>query len=222
MASLPPLWQFEALCDQEGWPLSLWRKRMPQGLHRPDQIGHGAQPCAAYPVGPGIPDVRSLQEGIFSAPAPSPAWLPVQYRMVSASSCDGSHAPWRSRAAAWWRRQSGRGGRNLFWRCRQMQPVALKTPRRTPYTKGGVEGKGKTRAIVALVERGGNVRTFHVAHADKETVGGIVASNILRESRLHTDESHLYMQVGQRFAAHETVKHSAGEYARGDRSFKHG
>jgi len=99
---------------------------------------------------------------------------------------------------------------------RHDQPIALKTPRRTPYTKGGWKGKGKTRAIVALVERGDNVRSFHVAHADKETVGGIVASNILRESRLHTDESRLYSEVGQRFAAHETVKHSAGEYVRGD------
>jgi hypothetical protein len=35
-------------------------------------------------------------------------------------------------------------------------------------------------------------------------------------SRLHTDESNLYVKVGKEFAAHETVKHSAGEYVRGD------
>jgi len=99
---------------------------------------------------------------------------------------------------------------------RHDQPVALNKPRTTPYTKKGWKDKGKTRAIVALVERGGSVRTFHVAHADKVTVGGIVASNILRETRLHTDESRLYTEVGQLFAAHETVKHSAGEYVRGD------
>src|SRR6185437_9041064 len=69
---------------------------------------------------------------------------------------------------------------------------------------------------VALVERGGNVRTFHVAHADKVTVGKIVADNIARESRLHTDESRLYPEVGALFASHESVKHSAGEYVRGD------
>ena len=34
--------------------------------------------------------------------------------------------------------------------------------------------------------------------------------------RLHTDESKLYHEVGKEFAAHETVKHSAKEYARGD------
>ena len=39
--------------------------------------------------------------------------------------------------------------------------------------------------------------------------------NIARETRLHTDESRLYT-VGAEFAAHETVNHSAKEYARGD------
>ena len=33
---------------------------------------------------------------------------------------------------------------------------------------------------------------------------------------LHTDESKLYHRVGKEFAAHETVKHSRKEYARGD------
>lgn len=99
---------------------------------------------------------------------------------------------------------------------RHDQPVPLTKPRYSPYTKRGWKGKGKTRAIVALVERGGRVRTFHVAHADKVTVGNIVADNIASESRLHTDESPIYPTVGELFAAHETVKHSAGEYVRGD------
>ena len=38
------------------------------------------------------------------------------------------------------------------------------------------------RAIIALVERGGNVRTFHVPAADKDTVTKIVRENIGRES----------------------------------------
>jgi hypothetical protein len=72
------------------------------------------------------------------------------------------------------------------------------------------------RPIVALVERGGNVRTFHVAVADQATVQGIVTANILKESRLHTDESRLYHGADKHFASHETVKHSAKEYVRGD------
>jgi len=91
-----------------------------------------------------------------------------------------------------------------------------KTKRYTMPTKGGRSGPGGKRAIVALVERGGNVRTFHVPTADQVTVQGIVAANIAKESRLHTDESRLYHGMDQHFAAHETVKHSAKEYARGD------
>ncbi len=71
-----------------------------------------------------------------------------------------------------------------------------------------------TRPIVALVERGGSVRTFHVPVADQKTVEKIVTENIARESRLHTDESKLYFNASSMFAAHETVTHSHDEYVR--------
>lgn len=93
-------------------------------------------------------------------------------------------------------------------------PLTARTDGR-PFTKGGI-GTANKRAIVALVERGGSVRTFHVAEANRQTVEKIVRENVHPDSRLHTDESRLYPRVGKEFAAHETVKHSAGEYARGD------
>ena len=43
-----------------------------------------------------------------------------------------------------------------------------------------------------------------------------MAANIARETRIHTDESNLYNVAPWRFAKHETIKHSAYEYARGD------
>jgi hypothetical protein len=94
-------------------------------------------------------------------------------------------------------------------------------PRVSPQRKGrpykrGSRGPRDKRAIVSLVERGGNVRSFHVPVADANTVVGIVVDNIAKESRLHTDESRLYSFIGSQFATHETVKHSAKEYARGD------
>jgi transposase-like protein len=94
-------------------------------------------------------------------------------------------------------------------------------PRVSPQRKGrpyktGSRGPRDKRAIVSLVERGGNVRSFHIPVADADTVVGIVSDNIAKESRLHTDESRLYSFIGSQFAAHETVKHSAKEYARGD------
>ena len=99
-------------------------------------------------------------------------------------------------------------------------PVEMPRPRsrgRIPApTKGGRSGPADKRAIVALVERGGRVRTFHPAVADSASVSAIVRENIDRESRLHTDESRLYTKVGAEFIDHEKVRHSYGEYVRDD------
>ncbi|MEX0853391.1 MAG: IS1595 family transposase [Bauldia sp.] len=84
-----------------------------------------------------------------------------------------------------------------------------------PMSKRGRRGgPANKRAIVALVERGGEVRTFHVPTADKLSVTKIVTANVAREASLYTDESRLYGDVAAHVAAHETVKHSAGEYVR--------
>jgi len=78
-------------------------------------------------------------------------------------------------------------------------------------------GGAHKMAVVSLVDRdAGNVRSFHVPSCDAETVSKIVRGNVHRESRLHTDESRLYVGVGTEFAAHEAVRHAAKEYARGD------
>lgn len=91
----------------------------------------------------------------------------------------------------------------------------LRTDGKTPFkfkSRGGPSGK---RAVLGLIERGGNVRTFHVAQATKVNVAELVTDNVARESTLYTDESRLYTGMVDHFAAHESVKHSAGEYVRG-------
>lgn len=92
------------------------------------------------------------------------------------------------------------------------------TTRGRPFTKPNKKG-GKlrnSRPVVALVERGGRAKVFHVAVADKATVQRLVFENVHPASRLHTDESRLYVGSADVFASHETVKHSKGEYVRGD------
>lgn len=86
----------------------------------------------------------------------------------------------------------------------------------TTRTKRGKSGLSSKRAVVALVERGGEVRSFHPERADKVTVAKIVTENVAKETTLNTDESGLYKEVGPAFAKHETVKHTANEYVRGD------
>jgi transposase-like protein len=98
----------------------------------------------------------------------------------------------------------------------------LETPRklsrgRIPKpTKGGRTGPAQKRAIIALVERGGSVRSFHVENADKLTVNKIIAANVAREAVVYTDESRIYGDVAGMVAAHEKITHSLGEYVRGN------
>jgi transposase-like protein len=96
----------------------------------------------------------------------------------------------------------------------QDNPQPSKARRGRPYTKGGKSGPSGKRMVVALVERGGRVRSFNPATTDGGVVADIVRENIARESKLYTDESSFYRSVGEEFAEHETVKHSADEYVR--------
>jgi len=89
-----------------------------------------------------------------------------------------------------------------------------KQRRGRPYTKRGKPFNN--RPILALVERGGPVRSFHIAVANQESVCQIVRENVKQESELHTDESLLYAPRLTRIRDHKRVKHTAGEYVRGN------
>lgn len=78
----------------------------------------------------------------------------------------------------------------------------------------GKSAHSSKRSVVALVERGGETRMFHVDKANAETVRDVLVRNAHRDSELHTDESRLYVETGKEFASHHTTKHSAGEYVR--------
>ncbi len=95
-------------------------------------------------------------------------------------------------------------------------PIPSAQRKGRPYIKSGRSGGAQKRAIVALVERGGEVRAKHVPHVTAATVRDVLVRNADRASRLQTDESKLYPVVGTEFASHETVNHGAKEYARGD------
>jgi transposase-like protein len=83
--------------------------------------------------------------------------------------------------------------------------------------KNAHKGKAvpKKHAVFSLVERDGEVRSFHVTHVNSKTLRPIIVKNASRQSYLMTDESLLYPAIGREFAGHGTVNHSADEYVRG-------
>lgn len=92
-----------------------------------------------------------------------------------------------------------------------------------------VGGKAKNRAtrkpaakkaVVALVERDGKARSFHVANVNAKHLRGLIVTNVDRASHLMTDESMVYTRVGREFNGHSVVNHSAKEYVTAG-GFKH-
>jgi transposase-like protein len=79
-----------------------------------------------------------------------------------------------------------------------------------------VRGYATKQKVIALVERGGRARSFHVKDLDAATIRKVLFENIVLDSRLHTDEAHHYDKPGEEFAKHEAVNHSEKEFARGD------
>ena len=78
----------------------------------------------------------------------------------------------------------------------------------------GRQGGAGKMPVVALVERGGETRSFHVANVTAAKLRPIMAEHASRKSYLMTDESKVYPKIGSEFAGHGTVNHSAEEYVR--------
>src|SRR6266702_2277112 len=85
-----------------------------------------------------------------------------------------------------------------------------------PGAKRAHGGFAHKNAVFSLVERGGKVRSFHVANVTATTLRPIMVTVADRKSHLRTDESGVYWSVGEEYKTHLTVNHSAEEYVRGD------
>ena len=73
----------------------------------------------------------------------------------------------------------------------------------------------KKKIVVALVHRGGDVRTFPINKINSRKMGALVRRNVSRKSYLMTDDSNIYPTLGNEFRRHSAVNHSIEEYVRG-------
>lgn len=77
-------------------------------------------------------------------------------------------------------------------------------------------GHQHKHTVVTLVERGGVARSFHVDKASVKDLAPILAKHIDKSSTIQTDEAKMYIQLGEKFADHQSVNHVAKEWVRDD------
>jgi transposase-like protein len=102
-------------------------------------------------------------------------------------------------------RQRSRAERKAAWK-EMPANGEVRLPRRT----------GDKVPVVAVVQRDGEVRASVMPYVSARNLKKMLLENVELNAHLMTDESGLYTKVGQPFASHSTVKHSAHEYARGN------
>jgi transposase-like protein len=78
--------------------------------------------------------------------------------------------------------------------------------------KGGYAHK---HAVLTLVSRTGEARSFHIANADQATILPIIRENLAQEAKVITDDAGYYRNLDKEFM-HAFVNHSAGQYGRGE------
>lgn len=76
-------------------------------------------------------------------------------------------------------------------------------------------GKGQKMKVFSLVERDGDVRSFHVPNVTGKTLAPILKKQVAQQAHLMTDEAPVYGKPGKEFAAHNVVNHKRREYSRG-------
>ncbi|MGH9747132.1 MAG: IS1595 family transposase [Candidatus Acidiferrales bacterium] len=84
-------------------------------------------------------------------------------------------------------------------------------------TKRGRPGRGSHKApVVSLVQRTGNVRSFHVKRVTSKNLKEVIRKNVSTESNIMTDDLNLYSGLKKEFASHDVIRHKYGQYARRD------
>lgn len=90
------------------------------------------------------------------------------------------------------------------------------------FVGGKVEGmgrayKGNKTVVVGAFERGGAIRLQVVSGRDRETLQGFIRENTAGDTQaIYTDELPSYIGLADDNTEHETVKHHAKEFVKGD------
>ena len=82
-------------------------------------------------------------------------------------------------------------------------------------TKPGRPGMQSHKApVVSLVQRKGNVRSFHVPRITGHNLKKVIRENVSTESSVMTDDYNLYRGLKKEYASHDVIRHKFKQYAR--------
>lgn len=89
---------------------------------------------------------------------------------------------------------------------------------RPRYSGQSKRGRGTNKQpVLALVQRGGSVKTRPVADVTGKTLKDVIRENVKTSSKIITDENPSYNGIGHEYeGGHHTTCHSLREYVRGD------
>ena len=85
---------------------------------------------------------------------------------------------------------------------------------RGPQLTGRQRIKSNKASVVALVERGGRVRSFHTKAVTGKTLKQVIRENVTPDSHLMTDEFGAYRGLKREFRKHSTIRHKWHVYVR--------
>lgn len=74
--------------------------------------------------------------------------------------------------------------------------------------------KSNKAPVVALVERGGDVRSYHTEMVTGKTLKEVIRENVSPEAHIMTDEFGGYRGLRKEFGGHSMIRHKWGVYAR--------
>ncbi|MBY0561566.1 IS1595 family transposase [Hyphomicrobium sp.] len=77
-----------------------------------------------------------------------------------------------------------------------------------------VGGYAHKNAVLTLVSRDGEARSFHIDQANQESIMPIIRRNLASEAKVVTDDAGFYRNLDKEYM-HAFVNHSAGQYGRG-------